>query len=295
MATHRTLPSPPDELARLVTAAVAGDDDAFSALAGRHRTVLHAHCRRILGAVPDAEDAVQEALLRAWRRRGRFEGRSSFGWWLQRIATNACIDIARSRSRLPAIVRRPDSDDVDGDPPAKEADTDPAALVVAREAVEHAYLVAIRTLPARQRAVLVLRDVLRFSAADSAELLGVTVPSANSALQRARAALDRRQSLTPATAPAPPAAPAEHELVRRLVEAHHCADAAAVVATLERLNRRTAPSTPTIETLSGDPLESCGLVRTPRRRDMTDAATANPREESPCPTPSSVSTGATTP
>jgi RNA polymerase sigma-70 factor (ECF subfamily) len=232
MTPHRTVPGPPDELdARLVAAAVAGDDAAFSSLADRHRTVLHAHCRRILGSPSDAEDAVQEALLRAWRSRGGFEGRSSFGWWLKRIATNTCTDIARRGARSPAIPRRLDGDDRHRDPPADEATTDPAVLAAASEAVEHAYLVAVRILPPRQRAVLVLRDVLRYSAADTAELLGATVPSVNSALQRARASLGHRQGHTAATSPA---TAAELDVVRRLVEAHYRADAAAVVATLQR-------------------------------------------------------------
>ena len=232
MTPHTALAGPPEEPdARLVAAAVAGDDDAFSALADRHRPVLHAHCRRILGSPSDVEDAVQEALLRAWRSRGRFEGRSSFGWWLKRIATNTCIDVARRGARSPATPRRLDSDDPHRDPADDEATTDPAALVAASAAVEHAYLVAIRVLPPRQRAVLVLREVLRYSAVDTAELLGASVPSVNSALQRARAALAHRQCRT---APSSPTTAAEHELVRRLVEAHYRADAAAVVATLQR-------------------------------------------------------------
>ena len=233
MTPHSTLPSTPDELDALLVAAVAGDDDAFSALADRYRFVVHAHCRRILGPVPQAEDAVQETLLRAWRRRGGFEGRSSFRWWLLRIANNACMDITRSAARSPGVLRQLDSDD-HGSDPAAEDDTDPAAIVAARGATEHAYLVAIRVLPPRQRAVLVLRDVLRFSAADTAELLGGTVPSVNSALQRARSTLDRRRRLAPATALEPPPTPAEQDLVRRLVDAHARADTAAVVATLRR-------------------------------------------------------------
>ena len=232
MTPHPALAGPPDEPdARLVAAAVAGDDDAFSALADRHRPVLHAHCRRILGTPTEVEDAVQEALLRAWRSRGRFEGRSSFGWWLKRIATNTCIDVARRGARSPATPRRLDGDDPHRDPADDEATTDPAVLAAAGDAVERAYLVAIRVLPRRQRAVLVLREVLRYSAADTAELLGASVPSVNSALQRARAALDHRRCRAAASSPA---TAAEHELVRRLVEAHHRADAAAVVATLQR-------------------------------------------------------------
>ena len=162
--------------------------------------VLLAHCRRVLGSVPQAEDAVQEALLRAWRRRGSFEGRSSFGWWLRRIATNTCMDLARREARSAVVARRFDGEDHRIDPPAEATDTDPAAVVTTREAVEHAYLVAIRVLPPGPRAVLVLRDVLRFSAADTAKLLGGTVPSVNSALQRARAALDRRRRSIETTA-----------------------------------------------------------------------------------------------
>lgn len=219
-----------DVVARLVADAVSGDEAAFATLADRYRPVVHAHCRRLLRSAHDAEDAVQETLLRAWRRRDRFEGRSSFGWWLQRIATNACMDIGRCRARPGAAVSPLGDEGVDAATRTEEAETDPAALVATREAVEDAYLVAIRVLPARQRSVLVLRDVLRFSAADTAALLGDSVASVNSALQRARAGLDRQRRISPR--PTPPATPAERELVRRVVEAHGCADPAALAQLL---------------------------------------------------------------
>ncbi|HEU5085252.1 MAG TPA: sigma-70 family RNA polymerase sigma factor [Acidimicrobiales bacterium] len=216
------------ETEALVADAVSGDEEAFAALVDRYRPVVQAHCRRLLRSGHDAEDAVQETLLRAWRRRGGFEGRSSFGWWLQRIATNACMDIGRRRAR-PGGQVAPLHDDVEA-PPGGRAETDPAAVVAIASAVEDAYLLAVRVLPARQRAVLVLRDVLRCSAADTAALLGDSVPSVNSALQRARATLRR---LGPASVgPVPPASPAERDLVRRLVDAHGRGDPVALARLL---------------------------------------------------------------
>ena len=212
----------------LVADAVAGDDQAFAALVDRYRPVLHAHCRRMLRSDHDADDAVQETLLRAWRRRGGFEGRSSFGWWLQRIATNACTDIGRRRARPGGQVMPLHADDVEA-PPGRTG-TDPADDAATASAVEDAYLLAIRVLPARQRAALVLSDVLRYSAADTSALLGDSVASVNSALQRARATLRR---LEPASAqPSPPSSAVERDLVRRLVDAHRRADPVALARLL---------------------------------------------------------------
>jgi RNA polymerase sigma-70 factor (ECF subfamily) len=226
----------PDESTELVTAAVDGDEAAFDALARHHRDALHAHCRRVLGRSADVDDAVQETLLRAWRRLGTFEHRCSFGWWLRCIATRVCIDIAHRSARTPLLGRhQADRCEVHrsrADPPPADAGADPAAVLAARAAVEHAYLLALRTLPERQCAVLVLRLVLRFSAAETAALVGCTVAAVNSALQRANAGLAAaRASSSPAEHP-PPATAAERQLVRRLVAAHARGDAGAVVATL---------------------------------------------------------------
>src|SRR5256885_2595208 len=187
----------------LLEAAQQGDEDAFGRLVGRYRVELHAHCYRMLGSVADAEDALQEALLRAWRALPRFEGRSSLRSWLYRIATNACLRLIERRP--PRVLP------IDYGPAADPHD-DPAAPLVEsvwiepypddqlpvdagyeqREAVELAFIAALQHLPARQRAVLILRDVLGFSAREVAEALDTTPVSVDSALQRAHKAVDGR-------------------------------------------------------------------------------------------------------
>jgi RNA polymerase sigma-70 factor, ECF subfamily len=171
---------------------------------------LTGFCYRMLGSPFDAEDAVQEAMVRAWRDHENFEGRSSLRTWLYRIASNVCIDMLRSRSRrvVPMDLQPPSR--VDGVhsmsslPPNEWVlpipgswvadDDDPAQRAISRETVRLAFVAAIQHLTPRQRAVLILRDVLQFSAAESAELLGTTVASANSALQRARFAVPGPES-----------------------------------------------------------------------------------------------------
>jgi RNA polymerase sigma-70 factor (ECF subfamily) len=174
-------------------------DAAFEELVARHRRELHAHCYRMLGSVPDAEDALQDALLRAWRALPRFEGRSSVRAWLYRIATNACIDAANRRpKRVLPIDYGPASDAHDGPgPPLTETAwidpyPDTALTYEQREGVELAFIAAVQHLPARQRAVLILREVLGFSSAEVADSLETTTASVNSALQRARAAVEEK-------------------------------------------------------------------------------------------------------
>ena len=169
------------------------DEPAFSGMAERHRRELHVHCYRMLGSFEDAEDAVQETFLRAWRRRETFEGRSTFRAWLYRIATNACLDLLAKRRPEPAtggevLWLQPYPDRLLDELPADDAD-EPEAVAVARETIELAYLVAVQHLAPRPRAVLILRDVLGWPAKDVAELLGDSVNSVNSALQRARAGM----------------------------------------------------------------------------------------------------------
>src|SRR5437879_491432 len=188
---------------RLLAAAQAGDERAFRRLVEPYRHALEVHCYRMLGSAQDAEDMAQETLLRAWRALERFEPRAQFQTWLYRIATNACLDELERRPR------RPEPVDPFPDRPGDETASptyDPAARYAIREGMELALLRAIQELPGRQRAVLIFRDVLGWTAAEVAEVLGSTVASVNSALQRARATIDV-QLPAPALAPASPCPP----------------------------------------------------------------------------------------
>jgi RNA polymerase sigma-70 factor, ECF subfamily len=194
----------------LLASARAGDESAFERLLAPYRAELHAHCYRMLGSVHDAEDALQEALLRAWRGLSRFEGRSSLRSWLYRIATNVCLRAIERRPRriLPVDYGPP------GDPHNELAEpliesvwvepypdeqlsledrfAAPEARYEQRESIELAFVAALQHLPARQRAVLILRDVLGFSAREVAETLRTTPTSVDSALQRAHRSVDER-------------------------------------------------------------------------------------------------------
>jgi RNA polymerase sigma-70 factor (ECF subfamily) len=206
--------SPPPTADRerdLLAAARCGQEDAYTALVAPYRAALHAHCYRMLGSLPDAEDALQDALLRAWRGLPRFEGRSSLRSWLYTIATNACLKAIERRPRriLPLDHTAPgDPADGPGRPPAESAWIDPypdqlvgveAGLAVPearyeqRESVELAFIAALQQLPVRQRAVLILREVLGLSGAETAAALGTTPASVYSALQRAHRTLDERR------------------------------------------------------------------------------------------------------
>jgi RNA polymerase sigma-70 factor (ECF subfamily) len=184
---------------QLLSAARDGDEEAYRKLVEPRAAELHAHCYRMLGSVHDAEDALQEALLRAWRGLPRFEGRSSVRSWLYRIATNTCLDAAAGRQkRVLPIDFGPGADphDSPGVPVTESVWVEPYAGVEEsyeqRESVELAFVAALQHLPATQRAVLILREVLGFSAAEVAETLHTTVAGVNSALQRARKAVDER-------------------------------------------------------------------------------------------------------
>ena len=194
----------------LLEAARGGDESAFAALVEPRRGELHAHCYRMLGSVHDAEDAMQEVLLRAWRGLAKFEGRSSVRSWLYTIATNTSLNLIERRpKRVLPIDYGPASDphSPPGEPITESVWLEPypderlgledglaapEARYEQREGVELAFIAALQHLPATQRAVLILREVLGFSAAETAEALETTVASVNSALQRARAAVDER-------------------------------------------------------------------------------------------------------
>ncbi|GAA0421010.1 RNA polymerase sigma factor [Acrocarpospora corrugata] len=206
-AAHR--PGMPEETT-LADSVRTGDESVFTGLVERHRPELRLHCYRMLGSYQDAEDLVQETFLRAWRARERFEGRATVRTWLYRIATNACLDALERRPRrvLPYDVA-PAALGTDGPLPSGgghawlepypdhlldgvAADDDPAAEVLARETMELAFLAAIQHLPPRQRAVLILRDVLEWPADQTAAVLDVNVTAVKSALQRARATMRAR-------------------------------------------------------------------------------------------------------
>jgi RNA polymerase sigma-70 factor (ECF subfamily) len=195
---------------RLLERARGGDEDAFRRLVEPHRKELHAHCYRMLGSAHDADDALQDALLRAWRGLGKFEGRSSLRSWLYRITTNACLDvISRRPKRLLPIDHGPAAgpdDDLaepltesvwvepyaDDQLGSEDGYAGPAARYERRESVELAFIAALQHLPATQRAALLLRDVLGFSAREAAAALDTTVASVNGALRRARKAVTER-------------------------------------------------------------------------------------------------------
>jgi RNA polymerase sigma-70 factor, ECF subfamily len=234
-----------------VSAAVqATDGAAFAGLAERYRWELRVHCYRMVGSFDDAEDLVQEALLRAWRYRGGFQGRSTLRAWLYRIATNVCLDFLDRRPRQPtpgetgrpAEVRwlQPFPDRLLEPMLAREAE--PEAMAIARETIELAFVVAIQHLPPRQRAVLILRDVLGWSAAESAALLEMSVAAVKSALQRARPVL--REQLPRHQPGRMPLADGERELLRRFMAAHERADVAALAELVSEDVRLSMPPLP---------------------------------------------------
>jgi RNA polymerase sigma-70 factor (ECF subfamily) len=226
------------------------DDRAFDALAHRHRRELHVHCYRMLSSFEEAEDAVQETFLRAWHKREIFDEDSLIRAWLYRVATNVCLDQLRRRSRrtrsprspadLPWLQPYPDRllDEI------AAPDDEPDAVAVSRETIELAFLAALQVLPPRQRAVLVLRDVLGTPAAETAAILDTTVAAANSALQRARVTmqdhLPARRADWATTAPSAE----ERALLERFIDAHERCDADAALAIAAPDLRITMPPNP---------------------------------------------------
>ncbi|WP_037573290.1 RNA polymerase subunit sigma-70 [Phaeacidiphilus oryzae] len=247
----------------------AGDGEAFSELVGPYRGELQAHCYRLLGSVQDAEDVLQEALLTAWRSLGRFDGRALRAW-LYRIATTRCLNHLRGESRRPQRATPPGPvrseepwwlepypDDPDGETRG------PEARYAARESIALSFVAGLQHLPPQQRAVLVLRDVLGFPAAETAEILGTTPAAVNSALLRARGNLP--QPPDPHEVPLP-RSPAEAAVVERFVTAFERLDLDALVATLTEDVRLTMPPEP-LE-LRGPVAVAGFLRRTHRDHDL---------------------------
>jgi RNA polymerase sigma-70 factor (ECF subfamily) len=220
----------------------------FTSLTGRFRGELLGHCYRMLGSVEEAEDLVQETYLRAWRSFDGFEGRSSVRTWLYRIATNVCLTAIERRGRRPlpsglgGPTENPEAQLVAGPKvpwlqPLPDAllagrDEDPAAVAVSRESIRLAFVAALQYLSARQRAVLILRDVLEWPAAQVAELLGTTTTAVNSGLRRARAQL--AQALPADDELAEPAEPDRRALLDRFAVAIEAADASALAELLAK-------------------------------------------------------------
>jgi RNA polymerase sigma-70 factor (ECF subfamily) len=232
--------------AYLMARARAGDGEAFRALTEPHRRELHVHCYRMLGSFQDAEDALQDTLLSAWRGFASFAERSSLRTWLYRIATNRCLDLRRAAGRRPAkewdvpIVEPPEptrlGEVVWLEPypdalfrGAVGAPLGPEGRYEQRESISLAFVTALQLLPPRQVAVLVLGDVLGFRADEVAEMLGSTLDSVNSALKRARATLQRVRPGGDREPPPAAGGPAEDEIVDRFVRAWESADVAALV------------------------------------------------------------------
>jgi RNA polymerase sigma-70 factor (ECF subfamily) len=253
-------------MAQRLTQPQTGDEEVlFSELADRYRRELRAHCFRMLGSLEEAEDMVQETFLRAWRRRTTFSSqtRSAFRSWLYRIATNVCLDALDGRPRrlLPFQAGPPANPPLPVQPPADvpwlepypdhllegvaPAHEEPEEVVVARETIEIAFLAALQILTPRQRAALILRDVLGWSAKETAALLGGSVPAANSALQRARMTM---KANLPARrvewAASPDRTRDERAVLERFIDALERSDGDAMTALLREDARATMPPTP---------------------------------------------------
>ncbi len=241
----------------LLAAAAGGDEQAFRRLVEPHRRALHLHCYRMLGSLHDAEDALQETLLRAWQGLARFEPRSPLAAWLHTIATNVCLTMIgrrRRRRELPVpeaaeaawgeelLHLQPYPDRLLDE--LQAASPGPEARYALRESVELAFVTAVQLLPPKQRAVLILRDVLGWSAKEAAEALDDSVAAVNSALQRARTSLDRARELG-ARAHAPADEERVSTLLRRFMEAWDAVDIDGIVALLAKDAVMTMPPTPT--------------------------------------------------
>jgi RNA polymerase sigma-70 factor (TIGR02960 family) len=233
----------------LITKARAGDGDAFRELTEPHHRELQVHCYRMLGSFQDAEDTLQDTLLAAWQGLKGFQGRASIRTWLYRIATNRCLNALRATDRRPA--KEWDIPDVEPPEPTRLGEVvwlepypdaflqgainvplGPEARYAQTEAISLAFVTALQVLPVRQRAVLILREVLGYHANEVAEMLDSTVDSVNSALKRARASLERRLPPTGKRAPLASGSPSEAAIAAKFVRAWESADLDALVALL---------------------------------------------------------------
>jgi RNA polymerase sigma-70 factor (TIGR02960 family) len=226
----------------------------FDGALERHRRELHVHCYRMLGSFDEAEDALQEALLRAWRARDTQAEDANLRAWLYKIATNVCLDMLRKGKRqVPTVESQADIPWLQPYPDrlldeVAPAEQEPDAVVVARETIELTFIALIQLLPARQRAAVILRDVLDWSAAETAELLDISVAAANSALQRGRETLREQLPERPSERPASPGELSEDEqrLLAGFIAAHEAGDAEASAALMREDIRVTMPPHPMV-------------------------------------------------
>ena len=237
----------------LLARAQAGDGDAFAQLVEPFRRELQVYCYRFLGSVADAEDALQDTLLSAWQGLAGFEGRASLRTWLYRVATSRCLDALRSARRRPPVSEPPaEMSALEPPEPTRlgellwlepypdalleglaDSAPGPEARYETMESVSLAFITALQLLPPRQRAAVILRDVLGFHASEAARILGTSEESVTSALKRARATLERHQrSVAPREPAPPPGSAAEQQLVERLTRAFESADVDGIVALL---------------------------------------------------------------
>ncbi|SRR5579863_1101313 len=225
----------------------------FATLFERHRRELHVHCYRMLGSLDDAEDLVQETFLKAWRKRQTSRGPATIRAWLYRIATNACLDALERQPRrvMPWQLGPPMAGGTDPGPPADlpwlqpypDRLLDADALVVARETIEIAFLAAMQLLPPRQRAVLILCDVLDWSAREAAKSLDTTIAGVNGALQRARATM-RAHHRAPRSVTTTACSSEERDVLDRFIAAFERSDCAAIAALLSENAQATMPPIP---------------------------------------------------
>ena len=232
------------------SAAYAGGESAFAALTERYRRELHVHCYRMLASFDEAEDAVQETFLRAWRARDTFDGSALVRAWLYRIATNVCLDaLRRSRRRLTSIRTLAEVSWLSPYPdrlldemaPSHE---EPEAVIVTRETIELAFLAALQVLPPRQRATLIARDVLGWPAAETATALETSVPAVNSALQRARATMQAHLPARRSEWSVREPSETEKVLLAQFIDAHERGDAALAISISAQDLRITMPPYP---------------------------------------------------